>query len=454
MYLFKNGFRISPYGDAGNDWLGLEIRKGQGQRRYLGTRDIIGRIEINDTGGDFRDVSSREGLVENTAFLELTNDKTGYSITILKRLEKYVVKALHWDSIPEEEKKILSKIQKTKEWELLPEERYKETDAEKENRALENITSLIGLKKNVKKLYINTSLLDRLSKQEDEKIRKIFKDLSRYESASLDRKTLGSLKKLRDIIKKKDEDLKKAKDRVSDQEEEIKGLGRENIFLKSISLQDKEQIISLFHHIGIHSDTIKTNSGRLLKNILEIKGIPDSVYKQAESISKLAQMINTISKIGYKGGITEQMERGKQDIIQFMSEFIQNICREYYDTIDIQIDDKIKKKYVKEFAPFELTYVIDNLISNSKKQNAKRIIFKFFEKDAAAIIEVIDNGDGLSPKIKDIENIFGRTVSTTRGGAGLGLYDARKILSKIKAKISAESLEDGFKIKIVIPNEN
>ena len=44
----------------------------------------------------------------------------------------------------------------------------------------------------------------------------------------------------------------------------------------------------------------------------------------------------------------------------------------------------------------------------------------------------------VNSKIKKIDEIFERNVSTTRGGAGLGLYDARKIINKLKGKINAE----------------
>ncbi|MCD4668767.1 MAG: ATP-binding protein, partial [Sulfurimonas sp.] len=43
IFLFINGFRISPYGDSENDWLGLEQRKLQGVRRNLSGREMLGR---------------------------------------------------------------------------------------------------------------------------------------------------------------------------------------------------------------------------------------------------------------------------------------------------------------------------------------------------------------------------------------------------------------------------
>ena len=76
VYLFINGFRIPPYGDADNDSFGLEGRKGQGQRRYLGGRDIVGRIEIEDRNEQYSIISSREGVVQNESFLQLIHKST------------------------------------------------------------------------------------------------------------------------------------------------------------------------------------------------------------------------------------------------------------------------------------------------------------------------------------------------------------------------------------------
>ena len=53
IFLFYNGFRISPYGNAKNDWLSLDQRKSQGTARYLGTREVFGRIDIKDTNNNF-----------------------------------------------------------------------------------------------------------------------------------------------------------------------------------------------------------------------------------------------------------------------------------------------------------------------------------------------------------------------------------------------------------------
>lgn len=443
IFLFKNGFRILPYGEEGDDWLGLDKRKGQGYARFLGTRELLGRVEITGYQPELREVSSRsEGLVKTKSYSQLTE-------FILKKvirvLERYVVEAIDWDSERDSDKdKREGKIKKSDELKKLD--------------TLNLIREIAGGKLDSNKINYNKKFLELYKEKEIEKIPEIIKNIEHKitQEKKKGRKEFltKELKKLKQSINLKE---KKVKQDVKILEDEKKSLKKEktiieteNIFLKSTSSNDKERVISLFHHIGIHSDTIKSHAGSLLTSLNAFENLPENVYKQIESISQLSQIVNTISKIGFKGGITQEMEHEEQDLVIFIQEFIKNICIPYYGSVKITIHNFVSKKLIKNFRPFEMTYVIDNLISNSKKASATEIEFKLSEEDESVILDVIDNGKGLSPKINDISSIFERNVTTTRGGAGLGLYDAKKILSKIKAKISAEDLDKGFRIKIVI----
>ncbi len=70
--LFLNKFRVFPIGEEFDDTLGLNRRKQQGQARYLGTRDILGRVDVIAKAKKFREVSSRDaGLVEDANSREL-----------------------------------------------------------------------------------------------------------------------------------------------------------------------------------------------------------------------------------------------------------------------------------------------------------------------------------------------------------------------------------------------
>ena len=439
LFVFKNGFRVFPYGEEDNDWLQLNKRKAQGYMRFLGTRELLGRIEINDPKNEFfKEVTSRsEGLIDNKYFKQLKI----FVFEFIKRLEKYVVGAIDWDSDREEhptkEKKDVGEIKKD---------------------SMKIIKQIAGDLEN-KNLWYNKDFLEIVEKKTIEKIPETIKNLENLMKKEKDKEIkisynqqIRHLKLGRKLEKEKQkEELRYKKEEVEETKGKLKKAETENIFLKSTNSQDRDQIISLFHHIGIHSDTIKTNASSLIKELNEIKNVAEKSYKKLETIAKLSQIIHTISKIGFKGGITEQMENGKQDIVKFIEEFVINICAEYYENIDIKTNNQVSSKFIKEFIPFEITYIIDNFISNSKKAQATKIQFLFSEEKSQAVLEIIDNGNGLNTKIKNIEEIFERNFSTTRGGAGLGLYDARKIINKLKGKITAENLDGGFKVKIIIP---
>ena len=71
--LYRNGFRVIPYGDPGNDWLQLdEVSSKRVFLAPIANRNFFGVIELTDVSGRlFEEHTSREGLIENPAFAEL-----------------------------------------------------------------------------------------------------------------------------------------------------------------------------------------------------------------------------------------------------------------------------------------------------------------------------------------------------------------------------------------------
>jgi len=207
VYLFINGFRIPPYGDFGDDWLGLDSRKGQGYARNLGTREIVGRIEIKDDNNQFKIVSSREGVVKDENINQLT-EKEGYFYSTLKRLEKYVVDGLDWDRLSkkgktssEEEdqvngnlKKYINEFEKkvnSKDWKFSPaDEVYFENQQVKNKRIISIIDDIIDVPpENIIDLYINEELIIELVNAEkakaQEEFQKIIKDVPNLTDAQV-----------------------------------------------------------------------------------------------------------------------------------------------------------------------------------------------------------------------------------------------------------------------------
>ena len=79
IFLFLNNFRVFPIGEEYDDTFGINRRKQQGQSRRLGTRDILGRVDVFAPPRMFREASSRDaGLIEDAHSRELLrcNSKT------------------------------------------------------------------------------------------------------------------------------------------------------------------------------------------------------------------------------------------------------------------------------------------------------------------------------------------------------------------------------------------
>lgn len=216
IFLFINGFRIPPYGEVGDDWLGLDQRKNQGNARYIGLREVVGSIEILDDNNDFRIISSREGIVKNDNYNRLTNSKSNNSFVFkaYRRLERYVVDGLDWDSAPEDLKDKFREIEKkiisgeVKESDLI----FREDDTTKKRRVYETIHSIIGAKlENVIELYINEDLI--LNKIQEEKInaeREFEQLISDFENKKIDGDTLNR------ILQKKAIDNKDLEKQIND----------------------------------------------------------------------------------------------------------------------------------------------------------------------------------------------------------------------------------------------
>lgn len=85
VFIYKNGFRVYPYGEPEKDFMNIDRRKAQGYNRYLGTREICGRIDIFGDNRGFVETSYETGELEDFFYEYL-----------LKPLEKYVVNIIHW----------------------------------------------------------------------------------------------------------------------------------------------------------------------------------------------------------------------------------------------------------------------------------------------------------------------------------------------------------------------
>lgn len=67
IYLYRDGVRVLPYGDAEDDWLEIDVIRGtQGASRVLSNDQTVGFVYITHTGNPrLRDKTNREGLLDD-----------------------------------------------------------------------------------------------------------------------------------------------------------------------------------------------------------------------------------------------------------------------------------------------------------------------------------------------------------------------------------------------------
>lgn len=82
--IYRDGFRVLPYGEPQDDWLRLDLRRVQNPTLRLSNNQIYGVVHISaDSNPQLRDQSNREGLDENQAL----DDLRGVMTEVLSRLE-------------------------------------------------------------------------------------------------------------------------------------------------------------------------------------------------------------------------------------------------------------------------------------------------------------------------------------------------------------------------------
>ncbi|WP_066360890.1 ATP-binding protein [Aliarcobacter cryaerophilus] len=505
IYLFINGFRIPPYGDRENDAFGLEVRKGQGTARYFGNREILGRIEINDFNNNFKIISSREGIVQNSSYKQLIRDSekqnrkyNGYFYTTLKRLEKYVVDGLKWDSIPEYMKEATIQKQIIDGTWNESEEIYRIDKQERLLNSSEIIKQIIFVStKNIIDLYINEELIKNLIEEDKEKTNKklqdFIKNFGNLSTNIFDEKTQKAIKQLTKNIddvnlsnsfkniliqkqnieeeleeekKSKNElyklfrnkvrkDRQKAKAKEEKLEEALKNVEQEIqkkeeqvLFLKSIQPIEKSELIKLQHHIGLYAETIEDTILDFKMTLDESDNISkEEIIDYLTDISLEAQKILAINKYATKANFLSKSQSINADIIQFISEYIQNIYNlNTSRDLSVSISNN-SLSYMCKFEPLILTIIIDNLLNNSKKANAKNVNI-VFKRDDNLIIEYSDNGNGLDKSIINPSDIFEIGITTT-SGSGLGLHHIKESLQRMnKSTIEVKKLDIGIKFII------
>lgn len=420
VFLYKNGFRIYPFGEPYEDPMRIDIRKSRKRNSRLGTGELIGRIEISGINQEFIETSSRgDGLVQNKSYEQLTE----YFFHVLERLEKYVVDVQQWGFSIED----------------MPDMSIRERIIDLVGK-LTNSDEIIDFK-------VNDNFIDLLEINQTESAETLVKNLNRIANESDDENLLEITKKAADKIKqlkiaKEEADLLAEEERrkASEATKKLRQQISENLYLKSVNTIEFKEVISLLHHIGIYAGIVEN----YLKNIsLRIQNdIPltnSELYEIIKNIGFESKKILNITAFATKANFNLKTEIMEVDLREYFKEYIKNIIPtivgKEINIKYIENTDKVIKMKVK---PIEINIIIDNLINNAKKAKAKNIsiVSEFDEMINRYIVKFVDDGIGIGKD--DLQQIYNMGFTTT-DGAGLGLYHVKQILTEMSSSIAAEN---------------
>ncbi|SFB23523.1 Histidine kinase-, DNA gyrase B-, and HSP90-like ATPase [Flavobacterium swingsii] len=485
VFLFKNGFRVQPYGNPGDDSWEIDRRKQQGYNRFLGTRELFGKVDlITEDFNEFKEVSSRDGgLVESAGkkiLFEIFKEKA------FLRLERYVVGVLWGEGFIRKNYFLDTNIASD-----FREKLSSDKDKDLFEDALNNLGSKIDFvnliraltdDKNIKIIGYNTDLVNLVNEKLDIIQPKFISDLEKIAEKTNDSDLFNQIRLTEDnfnkILKEKEDaekreeeerkkrveaekqaeiekykreeaeqkqkeeeekrikaefeakenDLKRREEEIKRKEAEQKAENRKiqlDRFRSSETITYKD-LRDSNHIIGVYSDDISKKI-QLIKRKTDKKGSIDKkeFFQFIQEISLVNEKINTLTKFTTKSGFLQARLSTTENVVDYIENYVKNIYGSLHKEMKYEFSDN-KLKFEKEFQPIELSVVLDNILNNSKKKGASKVIFGFEKVNENLLLSIKDLGKQLDNSIAK-ELIFEEGITSTKG-AGLGLSHVKRIL--------------------------
>lgn len=427
VFIYKNGFRVYPYGEPEKDFMNIDRRKAQGYNRYLGTREICGRIDIFGENKGFIETSSRNnGFISSYETNELEDFFYEY---LLKPLEKYVVNIIHWGEEVIDNESLASTIDGYDNLEAV----LKKIKAKYKPETL--------LKASYNEELSEIILTHQKKKSEIDELKKIARakaDIELLKQADKVEKATAKLKK------EVSENRKELQQEVIEHEKtkwELEQAQKQVGVLQSRADVSVDNAIDAMHIMKTYADSIDSNieeimdmvrNGELIDDILPI------FHEIRQTCSKILNTYNLVINTEYKADTGNKMI----DIVKFTKTYVE---KQWSHKLPVEIGGNRIMDIM--FNPLEFSIIIDNIADNARKANATKLYIDFGNDDKGRYIKWIDNGYGLQADC-DSSKVFEQGYTTTNG-TGIGLYTVKKYAKKMNATVTVnKEYRDGFELQM------
>ncbi len=432
VFIYKNGFRVMPYGEPGEDTFNIDTRKNQGYARFLGTREIIGRISIKGENESFVETSSRaHGFVRNGTVESLNNF---FVKKVLMVLEKYVVNIISWgEPLKNENNRIIQ-----------PEE--------VSDKILSEFASY-GRKSEIISVEYNEKILENTTRDNEDSIVQSIKSLESVAQKSNNPamlKLAKNVKEKTEKILKENIELEKHNQETEKQIDKIKNENKTRekqvFFLKGITDNKVLNLVNGMHSVYTLSEVTRGNI-QILKEMLDNENVEHGMCTTImNEIYKSILKINKLSELAIKGNQSLK-QTGATSLYDFMTQYVNEDISENGVKIKF-VGDEIECKCI--FDTTSIGIIVDNILSNSEKAGAQNLYIEMMDDSKYMKIIFTDDGRGLKSGT-DEKFLFQLGISDNRKGKGfgIGLSHIKLLVEEMGGQISINTqFEKGFQMEM------
>ncbi|MCT6764249.1 sensor histidine kinase [Riemerella anatipestifer] len=403
--LYRNGFRVLPYGEPNNDWLGLD--SSTVKRSILPVHaniNFFGFVELADRNREFNETSSREGLVENEAFIQLKN-------FVYRTIMTAVIKIAEVRNI-----KIVSGQKEIDGIYEAMDVRIKNIafTIEELDRELENDSSSVEVKRKRKKT-----------------IQKVKKELEELQKAQKEEKELNLKEKAM-----------------------LRVLSSVGLTIALFIHEVREYILNMNSDISFLLEKLKSEE-QIFRRLLMLQSNVETFQSYTSYFDAVISqnVVRSLKPIELQNTIEKFWKNIQNDAKKSNIEFEKPIRNGYY-------------LFTTPMHPSEWSSILFNLYTNAKKaikrsKNKGIIDIECGKIDNRIFLRFSDTGDGISDNIKDriFEEFFTTSSPNTLDnlnssneitGTGLGLKIVKDILSSYRGRIYVDTPKEGFSTTIYL----
>jgi len=409
--LYRNGFRVLPYGEPNNDWLGLDASTVK--RSVLPVHaniNFFGFVELIDRRNEFNETSSREGLVENEALIQLRNFIYRTIMTaVIKIAEVRNVKIVSGQKINDGVYESVEVRIKNIAFTL-----------EELDRELEKDSGSVEIKRRRKK-----------------KIQQVQKEIAELQKAQEE---------------EKEQNLK--------ERSMLRVLSSVGLTIALFIHEVKDYILNMNADINFLLEKLKSEE-QTFKRLLLLQSNVETFKSYTSYFDTVISqnVVRSLIPIELQNKIEEFWENTQNDAKKSNIKFEKPIRNGYY-------------LFTTPMHPSEWSSILFNLYTNAKKaikrsKNKGELDIECGKIDNRIFLKFSDTGDGINDDIKDriFEEFFTTSSPNTLDslnssnevtGTGLGLKIVKDILSSYRGKIYVDEPKDGFSttIYIEVPKAN